>query len=71
MVEALNVRPPQPHQTVQVSAVEASATEELDAEAADEVLLDCVLLPENRAEVVCRRWIMGMVDHFASIRVLE
>jgi hypothetical protein len=56
---------------VKDSVVEASATtEESDADAgtADEVLQE----QDSDSEVdVFRRWIMGLVDHFASIRVLE
>jgi hypothetical protein len=50
----------------------AAAIEELDAAATDEVL-DRVPGQGNHGgvEVVYRRWIMGMVDHFASLRVLE
>lgn len=52
---------------VKDSATEASASEESDTGTTDEVL-DTV---PGEVEVVYRKWIMGMVDHFASIRVLE
>ena len=52
---------------VQASATEASASEELDAGTTDEVLDSA----QSEVGVVYRRWIMGMVDHFTSIRVLE
>jgi len=87
LVEALTAsqpRRPEPVQALDVKALtvvasaskeEESAAEDLDAEASDEVLLDCLPGPEpfteNATDVLCRRWIMGLVDHFASIRVLE
>jgi hypothetical protein len=50
-----------------VSAVEASAEAPITEADADEVL------PESEVEVemVYRRWIIGLVDHFAAIHVLE
>jgi hypothetical protein len=65
-LEALSKRPPQSPPAFPAS----TAPEELYPGAPDEVLLDCVV-SENGPEVVYRRWIMGLVDHFASIRVLE
>jgi hypothetical protein len=58
--------------TTEESAVKASITEESDAEVTEEIL-DRDLDPESgvTVDVLYRRWIMGMVDHFASIRVLE
>ena len=64
--------PRSPSKSVQASAVkgpatEASASEESDAEINEEVLNDS----DGTVGVVYRKWIMGLVDHFASIRVLE
>ena len=52
--------------SVQASAVKDSASEESGT--TDEVLDN---VPDAESGVVYRKWIMGMVDHFASIRVLE
>lgn len=74
-IKALN-RSSQPRtESVQASAVndsesvvEASATtEESDADAGT---IDEVLQDHSQVDFY-RRWIMGLVDHFASIRVLE
>ena len=69
--------PSQPHpEAVQASAVKDSESvvqaseEESDAAATDEVL-DRFSSSDLEMEVVYRRWIMGLADHFASIRVLE
>jgi hypothetical protein len=57
---------------VEASAIKASATEEPDAEAADDSeILDRDPESDPESYMLHRRWIMGMVDHFAAIRVLE
>ena len=50
-----------------------AATEELDdvATARPDSFLGLEHLSEKQDDVVYRRWIMGLVDHFASIRALE
>jgi hypothetical protein len=54
----------------EASDTEASASEESDAGTTDEVL-DSAPDADRDVWVVYRKWIMGLVDHFASIRVLE
>ena len=56
-----------PASAVKNSATEASASEESDTGSTDEVLDTA----SGDVGVVYRKWIMGMVDHFASIRVLK
>ena len=71
LIKALDALSPQAHsESVQASAIQASPTEELDAGDTDEVL-DNVPDRDGKVGVIYRRWILGLVDHFASIRVLE
>jgi len=57
--------------SVQASAVEGSATEASASEESDTGTTDEVLEESVESGVVYRKWIMGMVDHFTSIHVLE
>lgn len=70
-ISALNGPPSQPPEFVQASAIDALAAEESATEESDAGTTDEVLDSAPDVESVYRRWIMGMVDHFASIRVLE
>jgi hypothetical protein len=50
---------------------QALASDAAELEAAGTDLEAVEYFPENEPHVVYRRWIMGLVDHFSSIRVLE
>ena len=62
---------PWPSKSVQAPATEASASTESLADAGTDEVLDTVPDALDKVGIVYRKWIMGLIDHFASIRVLE